>query len=125
MSSDLSGNTNEQIRQYEPAGYLQQDIGCENTQQVLLEQRSRYLQSRKIPIRFEHISPYTGNTASYSYKPGESKTPLYTQKQLDMRRKAEILQYSKNSSHNNKLTKAEESEVDMIDMAFEPKKIVD
>ena len=106
-TNDLSGNTNEQIRQYEPAGYLQQDLGCENTQNILLEQRSRFLKSRKIPIRFEHISPYTGNTASYLYSEGESKTPLYTQQQLDMRRKAEILQYNKNSSQSNKLTRAQ------------------
>ena len=40
------------------------------------------------------------------YGAGES-TPLYTQQQLDMRRKAEILQYNKNSSQNNKLTRAQ------------------
>ena len=48
-TNGLSGNTNEQIRQYEPAGYLQQDPGCEDTQNILLQQRSRFLQSRKIP----------------------------------------------------------------------------
>jgi hypothetical protein len=46
------------------------------------------------PIRFEGVkNPYLNTT--------------YTQSQLDMRRKAEILQYNKNSTQTNKLTKSQ------------------
>ena len=44
------------------------------------------------PIRFEPISPYPANT----------------QAELDMRRKAEILQYNKNSTQKGKITKAQQ-----------------
>lgn len=57
----------------------------------LLEQRSMRLQLTGPPIRYNPISPY----------------PAYTPSELDMRRKAEILQYNKNSSKGTKLTRAQ------------------
>jgi len=57
-----------------------------------LQQRNQYLLLSPPPIRYNPISPY----------------PTYTKAQLDMRRKAEILQYSNKSSNQNcKLTKAQ------------------
>lgn len=104
-SSDSDGIN--KIRQYEPAGYLQQDTACQATQNILLSQRNRFLKSRPRTIRFEFVSPYTGKTASHEYNETESKSALYTQEQLDMRRKAEILQYNKSSSKGNKMTRAQ------------------
>ena len=57
----------------------------------VLEQRMARLQITGPPIRYNPISPY----------------PTYTQSALDMRRKAEILQYDKNASKGNTLTKAQ------------------
>jgi hypothetical protein len=57
----------------------------------LLEQRTMRLQLTGPPVRYNPISPY----------------PAYTPTELDMRRKAEILQYNKNASKGSKLTKAQ------------------
>lgn len=57
----------------------------------LLSQRRARLQLIGPPIRYDPVSPY----------------PAYTPNQLDMRRKAEVLQYNKNSSKGNKPTKAQ------------------
>lgn len=57
----------------------------------VLEQRMARLQMTGPPIRYNPVSPY----------------PAYTPSILDMRRKAEILQYNKNASKGNTLTKAQ------------------
>ena len=65
------------------------DLTC-NT----LEQRSSFLRIMMPPVRFNGVTnPYLNTN--------------YTPSQLDMRRKAEILQYNKNSTQTNKLTKAQ------------------
>lgn len=59
---------------------------------AILEQRRQLAQLRKPPIRYEGLqNPYTSGTI--------------TQYQLDMRRKAEILQYKKSASQTNQMTK--------------------
>ena len=59
-----------------------------------LQQRTAFLQMMVPPVRFNGVvNPYLNTN--------------YTTSQLDMRRKAEILQYNKNSSQTNKLTKAQ------------------
>jgi hypothetical protein len=58
-----------------------------------LQQRTSFLQLTMPPIRFNGVAnPYLNSN--------------YTPSQLDMRRKAEILQYNKNSTQTNKPTKA-------------------
>ena len=57
----------------------------------LLAQRVARLQLTGPPTRYNPVSPY----------------PAYTPSELDMRRKAEILQYNKNSSKGSKLTNAQ------------------
>lgn len=58
-----------------------------------LQQRTAFLQLMMPPIRFNGVAnPYLNSN--------------YTPSQLDMRRKAEILQYNKNSTQTNKPTKA-------------------
>ena len=65
------------------------DLTC-NT----LQQRTSFLQLMMPPVRINGVTnPYLNTN--------------YTQSQLDMRRKAEILQYNKNSTQTNKLTKAQ------------------
>jgi len=58
---------------------------------LLVAQRRELLSSREPPVRFDLTSPYVS----------------FTQRQLDMRRKAEILKYSSNKvpTQTNKLTK--------------------
>ena len=58
---------------------------------AIIEQRNIALQLTGPPSRYNIISPY----------------PAYTQSQLDMRRKAEILQYKQNSTQSNKITKSQ------------------
>ncbi len=60
---------------------------------ILCNQRTTWLNNRTPQVRFELISPYDGTN--------------YTQKQLNMRRKAEILKYSgpRSANQSNKLTK--------------------
>ena len=59
-----------------------------------LQQRTSFLQMMMPPVRFNGVAnPYLNTN--------------YTQSQLDMRRKAEILQYNKNSTQTNKLTKSQ------------------
>lgn len=59
-----------------------------------LQQRTAFLQMMVPPVRFNGVAnPYLNTN--------------YTTSQLDMRRKAEILQYNKNSTQTNKLTKAQ------------------
>lgn len=59
-----------------------------------LQQRTAFLQMSMPSLRFDGVAnPYL-NTG-------------YTPAQLDMRRKVEILQYNKNSSQTNKLTKSQ------------------
>ena len=63
-----------------------------------LAQRAAFLSLSMPPIRFNGLTnPYI-NTAG---------TQIYTPSQLDMRRKAEILQYNKSASQTNKLTKSQ------------------
>jgi len=57
----------------------------------LLKRRSRFFSLLSPGPRYNPISPY----------------PNYTQAQLDMRRKAEILQYKKNSTQTTQLTKSQ------------------
>jgi hypothetical protein len=65
------------------------DLTC-NT----LQQRTSFLQLMMPPVRFNGVAnPYLNTN--------------YTPSQLDMRRKAEILQYNKNSTQTNKLTKSQ------------------
>jgi hypothetical protein len=60
---------------------------------ILCNQRATWLANRTPQVRFELISPYEGTT--------------FTQKQLNMRRKAEILKYSgpRSANQSNKMTK--------------------
>lgn len=58
----------------------------------VLAQRNRVRLLTPPPIRFNPISPY----------------PTYTKYELDMRRKAEILQYNKNSTQKGRITKAQQ-----------------
>jgi|694.fasta_scaffold21400_8 hypothetical protein len=58
-----------------------------------LQQRTAFLQMMMPPVRFEGVTnPYLNTN--------------FTPSQLDMRRKAEILQYNKNSTQTNKPTRA-------------------
>jgi hypothetical protein len=58
-----------------------------------LQQRTAFLQMMMPPVRFEGVTnPYLNTN--------------FTPSQLDMRRKAEILQYNKNSTQTNKTTRA-------------------
>ena len=56
---------------------------------AICEQRKQFQLSNIPPIRFEPISPY----------------PTFTQEQLNMRRKTEILKYNKNSTQGPRMTK--------------------
>lgn len=58
----------------------------------IINQRNQLRLLNPPPIRFNPISPYPANT----------------QAELDMRRKAEILQYNKNSTQKGKITKAQQ-----------------
>lgn len=58
---------------------------------AIIGQRNMVLQLTRPPARYNPISPY----------------PIYTQSQLDMRRKVEILQYKKNSTQTNQFTKSQ------------------
>lgn len=63
-----------------------------------LAQRRAFLSLSMPPIRYNGlVNPYINNTG----------TQVYTPSQLDMRRKAEILQYNKSASQTNKLTKSQ------------------
>ena len=64
---------------------------CNNIICNLLQQRSRFFSLLSPSQRYNPISPY----------------PNFTQAQLDMRRKAEILQYKKNSTQTTQLTKSQ------------------
>jgi len=55
---------------------------------AICEQRKQFQLYNKPPVRFETISPY----------------PAFTQEQLNMRRKTEILKYNKNSSQGPRMT---------------------
>lgn len=69
---------------------------------VLLQSMRRILLTNSVPPpRLEIVSPYTDTTAS-EVPPSQ---PLYSKKQLDMRRKYEILQYKDNGVVNGKQTK--------------------
>ena len=57
----------------------------------LLKRRSKFFSLLSPGPRYNPVSPY----------------PNYTQAQLDMRRKAEILQYKKNSTQTTQLTKSQ------------------
>ena len=84
-------------------GYLQPDPNCNIND--IVNMRNQFLANlrrRRLPLRFEVISPYTNSSASK-----ESVRNSITQTQLDMRRKAEILQHNKNSNQSSKLTKKE------------------
>lgn len=65
----------------------------DNTETILCDQRRRRLQMNVPPVRFELFNPYLQQQ--------------YTQNDLNMRRKAEILKYSSNKmgSQTNNLTK--------------------
>ena len=63
-----------------------------------LAQRRAFLSLSMPPIRYNGlVNPYVNSTG----------TQVYTPSQLDMRRKAEILQYNKSSSQTGKLTKSQ------------------
>lgn len=63
-----------------------------------LAQRRAFLSLSMPPIRFNGlVNPYINSTGAQ----------VYTPSQLDMRRKAEILQYNKSASQTNKLTKSQ------------------
>ncbi len=83
-------------------GYLQPDPNCDTNN--IFNMRNIFLRNqraRRLPLRFEIISPYTNTTLSQV-----NNTPQqFTEEQLNMRRKAEILQYKKNSSQSSSLTK--------------------
>tara|TARA_B110000483_G_C18147899_1_gene524227 strand:+ start:615 stop:1568 length:954 start_codon:yes stop_codon:yes gene_type:complete len=68
---------------------------------LLQSMRSVLLKNTVPPPRLEIVSPYTNTTPSEEPQPG----PLYTKKQLDMRRKYEILQYKNTSTVNGRITK--------------------
>jgi len=70
--------------------------------ELLQSMRSILLRNSIQPTRLEIVSPYTNTTPSES----TTSAPLYTKKQLDMRRKYEILQYKNNGSVNGKRTKS-------------------
>lgn len=62
---------------------------------TICEQRKRFQLFNIPPVRFEPISPYVE----------DAQGRKLTQQQLDMRRKAEILKYNKNSTQGPQLTK--------------------
>lgn len=101
------------FRQYPPhASLLPVDYNCAYTAQTVANERTRFTLLRgasTIPLRFEsHTAannPYINDDNVDS--DGNISRNGITQKQLNMRRKAEILQYNKNSSVNNKLTRAQ------------------
>lgn len=69
---------------------------------VLLQSMRRILLTNSVPPpRLEIVSPYTDTTASET----PPSQPLHSKKQLDMRRKYEILQYKDNGVVNGKRTK--------------------
>ena len=57
----------------------------------LCNQRKQYLLFNKPPVRYNPPNPY----------------PNFTQEQLNMRRKVEVLKYNKNSTQGPQLTKAQ------------------
>ncbi len=88
-------------------GYLQYDETTCNIENIaaMRDEFLKQRKSKKLPLRFEITSPYTGTTLT---NPNINNiSPLFTKQQLDMRRKAEILQYKKNSTQGNQQTKAE------------------
>ena len=83
-------------------GYLQRDANCDANE--IFNMRNQFLRNqraRRLPLRFEIISPYTNTTLSQA----NNALPQFTEEQLNMRRKAEILQYKKSSSQSSSLTK--------------------
>lgn len=68
----------------------------DNSCRIRMKMRQQYLQFTKPPNRLEIISPYTNTTVTQVPGP-----VLYTKKQLDMRRKYEILKYKQNTSSKN------------------------
>jgi len=63
-----------------------------------LTQRRAFLSLSMPPIRYNGlVNPYVNDIGAQIYKPSD----------LDMRRKAEILQYKKNSTQTNRLTKSQ------------------
>lgn len=66
---------------------LNEQVVCD-----VINQRNKLRLLLQPPIRFNPVSPYPANT----------------QAELDMRRKAEILQYNKNSTQKGKITKAQQ-----------------
>ena len=83
-------------------GYLQPDANCGANE--IFNMRNQFLRNqraRRLPLRFEIISPYTNTTLSQA----NNAPPQFTEEQLNMRRKAEILQYKKSSSQSSGLTK--------------------
>ena len=70
---------------------------------LLQTMRQVLLRNSVAPPRLEIISPYTNTTASE--EPQANTQVIYTQKQLDMRRKYEILQYKNNGAVIGKRTK--------------------
>ena len=69
-------------------GYLQPDANCGANE--IFNMRNQFLRNqraRRLPLRFEIISPYTNTTLSQA----NNAPPQFTEEQLNMRRKAEIL----------------------------------
>jgi hypothetical protein len=69
---------------------------------LLQSMRSILLRESTRPPRLEIISPYTDTTPS---EDASNIVPKYTKKQLDMRRKYEILQHKNNGAVNGNRTK--------------------
>ena len=107
-SDDSNQSSLASFRQYPPhAALLPVDANCTTTAQAVANERTRFTQfASTIPLRFESHTA-ANNPYIYVDSIGNTITSGITQKQLDMRRKAEILQYNKNSSVNNKLTRAQ------------------
>ena len=75
---------------------------CVNIEQARNEMIA-FKNSKKMSLRFEIKSPYT--TSVLSDPNNERQTnPKFTQQQLDMRRKIEILKYSKQSFTSGNLS---------------------
>ena len=82
-------------------GYLQTDSSCNsNVISDVNNEFNRLQNSKSLSSRFQLFSPYTNSTLSDN----NNKTVIISQQELDMRRKAEILKYNKNSFTNGKFT---------------------
>tara|TARA_B100001093_G_scaffold520444_1_gene615995 strand:- start:5888 stop:6937 length:1050 start_codon:yes stop_codon:yes gene_type:complete len=76
-------------------GYLQSDPSCNsNLISSINDEFNRLQNSKNLSLRFKLFSPYTNSTLD---DPNATRNNI-TQEQLNMRRKAEILKYKKNTT---------------------------